>query len=195
MPFTLLPTLISAFQSQRACHGGPRPSASTLGPATDCQEGSPEEDGSPPLGSAFPAQEDWRAGLTIVQPETVIRWHREGFRLHWRWKCRPWRPGRPKVSEEIRDLIRQMLEANVTWGAPRIHGELLKLGIDIGQQSVLNYGLDTAGHHRGVGGSFCGTTLRTSSRSTSSRSRERASACSSSFWCQATIGGGCSTSM
>jgi putative transposase len=80
----------------------------------------------------------WREALTIVQPETVIRWHREGFRLYWRWKSRG-RPGRSKVPKEIRDLIRRMSEANPTWGAPRIHGELLKLGIEIGQASVSNY--------------------------------------------------------
>jgi putative transposase len=82
---------------------------------------------------------DWREALTIVQPETVIRWHREGFRLYWRWKSRGRRRGRPRISKEIRDLIRQMSEANPLWGAPRIHGELLKLGIDIGQASVSNY--------------------------------------------------------
>jgi putative transposase len=81
----------------------------------------------------------WRGSLTIVQPETVIRWHREGFRLYWRWKSRPKRPGRPKVPREVRDLIGQMSEANPRWGAPRIHGELLKLGIEIGQATVSKY--------------------------------------------------------
>jgi putative transposase len=81
----------------------------------------------------------WRESLAIVQPETVIRWHREGFRLYWRWKSRPKRPGRPKVPREIRDLIGQMSEANPLWGAPRIHGELLKLGIEIGQATVSKY--------------------------------------------------------
>jgi hypothetical protein len=73
--------------------------------------------------------------LVIVKPETVIRWHRAGFRLFWRWKSRH-RGGRPKVPLEIRQLIRAMSLANPLWGAPRIHGELLKLGIDIGQTSV-----------------------------------------------------------
>jgi hypothetical protein len=76
--------------------------------------------------------------LAIVTPETVIRWHRAGFRLFWRWKSRP-RSSRPKVALEIRQLIRDMSLANPLWGAPRIHGELLKLGIDIGQTSVANY--------------------------------------------------------
>ena len=76
--------------------------------------------------------------LAIVRPETVIRWHRAGFRSYWHWKSRH-RCGRPTVSLEIRQLIRQMSIANPLWGAPRIHGELLKLGIDIGQTSVAKY--------------------------------------------------------
>jgi hypothetical protein len=76
--------------------------------------------------------------LVIVKPETVIRWHRAGFRLFWRWKSRT-RGGRPMVPLEIRRLIRDMSLANPLWGAPRIHGELLKLGIDIGQTSVAKY--------------------------------------------------------
>jgi transposase InsO family protein len=76
--------------------------------------------------------------LKIVEPETVIRWHRSGFRLFWRWKSRS-RRGRPQVPLEIRQLIREMSLANPLWGAPRIHGELLKLGIDVGQTSVAKY--------------------------------------------------------
>jgi hypothetical protein len=76
--------------------------------------------------------------LVIVKPETVIRWHRAGFRLFWRWKSRC-RGGRPKVALEVRQLIRAMSLANPPWGAPRIHGELLKLGIDVGQTSVAKY--------------------------------------------------------
>ncbi len=76
--------------------------------------------------------------LAIVRPETVIRWHRAGFRFLWRWKSRP-RIGRPKVTLEVRQLIRDMSLANPLWGAPRIHGELLKLGIVIGQTSVAKY--------------------------------------------------------
>src|SRR6202049_4428598 len=76
--------------------------------------------------------------LTIVKPETVVRWHRAGFRSYWRWKSRP-RSGRPAVAVEIRRLIREISIANPLWGAPRIHGELLKLGIDIGQTSVAKY--------------------------------------------------------
>jgi hypothetical protein len=76
--------------------------------------------------------------LTLVKPETVVRWHRAGFRSYWRWKSRP-RSGRPTVPAEIRRLIREMSIANPLWGAPRIHGELLKLGIEIGQTSVAKY--------------------------------------------------------
>ena len=76
--------------------------------------------------------------LVIVQSGTVIRWHRAGFRWFWRWKSRS-RGGRPKVPLEIRQLIRTMSLANPLWGAPRIHGELLKLGIDVGQTSVAKY--------------------------------------------------------
>src|SRR3984893_3694125 len=66
--------------------------------------------------------------LKIVKPETVLRWHRAGFRAYWRWKSRP-RGGRPSTPAEIRDLIREMSIANPLWGAPRIHGELVKIGI------------------------------------------------------------------
>ena len=76
--------------------------------------------------------------LAIVRPDTVIRWHRAGFRLYWRWRSRR-RCGRPTVSLEIRRLIREMSIVNPLWGAPRIHGELLKLGIEIGQTSVAKY--------------------------------------------------------
>jgi transposase InsO family protein len=76
--------------------------------------------------------------LTILKPETVIRWHRSGVRAYWRWKSRP-RGGRPATPADVRLLIRQMSIANPLWGAPRIHGELLKLGIDVGQTTVAKY--------------------------------------------------------
>ena len=72
--------------------------------------------------------------MVLVKPATVVQWHRKGFRLYWRWRSR--RPGRPRISTEIRDLIRRMSKANPLWGAPRIHGELLKLGIKISQATV-----------------------------------------------------------
>ena len=76
--------------------------------------------------------------LAIAQLETVIRWHRAGFRGYWRRKSRP-RGGRPKTPLEIPQLIREMSLANPLWGAPRLHGELLKLGIYVGQTSVAKY--------------------------------------------------------
>jgi hypothetical protein len=79
-----------------------------------------------------------RDALAIVKPETVVKWHRAGFRLYWRWKSKA-RGGRPTVPLEIRKLIREMSIANPLWGAPRIHGELRKLGVDIGQTSVAKY--------------------------------------------------------
>ena len=74
---------------------------------------------------------DWRSALLIVKPETVIAWHRKGFRMFWTWKIRHGQPGRPSVSRETRELIRKLSRENPLLGAPRIHGELLELGIDI----------------------------------------------------------------
>src|SRR6202051_2779226 len=76
--------------------------------------------------------------VTIVQPETLVRWHRAGFRRHWRWKSRS-RGGRPQIDLELRTLIRQMSMENLLWGAPRIHGELLKLGFSVAQSTVATY--------------------------------------------------------
>lgn len=79
----------------------------------------------------------WRDALHIVKPETVIRWHREGFRRHWTKKCR--KKGRPELEPKIRLLITRMSQANPLWGAPRIHGELLKLGISVSETTVSKY--------------------------------------------------------
>src|ERR1700733_9784174 len=76
--------------------------------------------------------------LTIMRPETLVRWHRAGFRRYWRWKSRR-RGGRPPVETELRALIRRMSIENPLWGAPRIHGELLKLGFEVAQSSVAKY--------------------------------------------------------
>jgi hypothetical protein len=81
----------------------------------------------------------WRSALAIFKPETVIRWHRTGFRLYGRWKSRGLRLGRPQVPPEVQDLIRKMSLANPLWGAPRIHGELLKLGIPLSPAIVAKY--------------------------------------------------------
>jgi len=76
--------------------------------------------------------------LTIIRPETLIRWHRSGFRRYWRWKSRSL-GGRPQIEAGLRALIRQMSMENPLWGAPRIHGELLKLGFEVAQSSVAKY--------------------------------------------------------
>jgi transposase InsO family protein len=76
--------------------------------------------------------------MTIIQPETLVRWHRAGFRRHWRWKSRS-RGGRPQIDLELRTLIRQMSMENLLWGAPRIHGELLKLGFSVAQSTIATY--------------------------------------------------------
>jgi len=80
----------------------------------------------------------WRDVLVIVQPETVIGWHRAGFRLYWRWRSRPG-CGRPRIPAEIVGLIRRLAEENPAWGAPRIHGELQKLGFQLSERSVARY--------------------------------------------------------
>src|SRR5204862_1749970 len=79
---------------------------------------------------------DWRSALAIVKPETVLAWHRAGFRLFWTWKVRHGQPGRPIISREIRALGRRMCQGNPGWRAPRLHRGLLKLGIDVGENSV-----------------------------------------------------------
>lgn len=80
----------------------------------------------------------WREVLVIVQPDTVIGWHRAGFRLYWRWRSQP-RGGRPRITEEIRVLIRRLAQENRDWGAPKIHGELQKLGFVVSERTVARY--------------------------------------------------------
>jgi len=81
----------------------------------------------------------WKVPLRIFQPDTVIRWHRAGFRRFWKWRSRPRRVGRQAIAPDTINLIRQMSGANPLWGAPRIHGELLKLGITLAQRTVAKY--------------------------------------------------------
>jgi hypothetical protein len=76
--------------------------------------------------------------IAIIRPETLVRWHRAGFRRYWRWKSRSF-GGRPQIETDVRALIRRMSIENPLWGAPRIHGELLKLGIEVAQSSVAKY--------------------------------------------------------
>jgi hypothetical protein len=83
--------------------------------------------------------------FTIIRPETLVRWHRAGFRKYWRWKSRS-RGGRPLVESDLRALIRQMSLENPLWGAPRIHGELLKLGFEVAQSSIAKYMVKRRGH-------------------------------------------------
>ena len=82
--------------------------------------------------------------LTIIRPETLVRWHRAGFRCYWRWKSRA-PGGRPQIEAELPALIRRMSIDNPLWGAPRIHGELLKLDIEVAQSSVAKYTIKRAG--------------------------------------------------
>jgi hypothetical protein len=124
--------------------------------------------------------------LAIIRPETVIRWHRAGFRSFWRWKSRR-RGGRPRVPLEIRRVIRDMSLANALWGAPRIHGELLKLGIDVGQTSVAKYmARGGEGRHR-AGGPFFAITLTASLRWICSSCRHFLAGCCTAFWFCGTI--------
>ena len=80
---------------------------------------------------------DWRRSLLVVTPETVVRWHRAGFRLYWSWISKVRKQiGRKKLSTEVRELIFRMVAENSTWGAPRIHGELLMLGFDVSERTI-----------------------------------------------------------
>jgi len=100
--------------------------------------------------------------IIIVQPETVIRWHRRGFRAYWRWKSRHV-GGRPRIDCEMRALIRRMSRENPLWGAPRIHGELLMLGIEVAESTVGRYSagiwFGAADHRPKVGRLSCAITL------------------------------------
>jgi hypothetical protein len=81
----------------------------------------------------------WSRVLVIVKPETVVAWHLAGFRLFWRLRSRPKSPGRPMIDAEVRALIRKMVNENLSWGAPRIRGELLKFGFDVSEHTVSRY--------------------------------------------------------
>jgi len=118
--------------------------------------------------------------LAIVKPDTIVRWHRAGFRSYWRWKSRP-RGGRPTMPLEIRQLIGEMSIANPLWGAPRIHGELLKLGIDIGQTSVAKYMAKRRGPPSQVGKHFSTIMQTASRRSICSSFRQSRFVCSTAY--------------
>src|ERR1700682_5168648 len=98
--------------------------------------------------------------LTIIRSETLVRWHRAGFRCYWRWKARPL-GGRPQIDTELRALILWMSVENPLWGAPRIHGELLRLGFEVAQSSVAKYRSNGGGRPARDGGPSCITTRPT----------------------------------
>jgi putative transposase len=138
-----------------------------------------------------------RSALVIVKPETVIAWHRKGFRLFWTWKVRHGKtgwPGRPAFSCEVRQLIRTMSRASPLWGAPRIHGELLKLGIEVGETSVGKYRSVIANHRPKRGAPFWRTTSANLSPSISLRCRLSASRYCTYSWCWPMNGGAFCTS-
>jgi hypothetical protein len=90
----------------------------------------------------------WTDALIIVKPDTVIRWHRAGFRLYWRFRSRVKKQvGRPRTGQEIRNLIQRMAAENPSWGTPRIHGELLKLGVTVSERTVSRYLQDQPRDH------------------------------------------------
>jgi hypothetical protein len=115
--------------------------------------------------------------MVLVKSGTVVQWHRQGFRLFWRWRSKS---GRPSVDRESRALIRQMSGSNPLWGAPRIHGELLKLGIDVSQATVAKYMVRRRGAPSQPGAVFCAIRSRASLRLTCLSWRPRRSGFSTS---------------
>ena len=120
---------------------------------------------------------DWQPSSIIIKPATVIGWHRKGFRLFWTWKIQRGKPGRPAVPADVRSLIRTMSRDNPLWGAPRIHGELLKLGIAVGEIGVGHTGTSPrpiGGHGAGycdAGSRRPASSLRAPRRVTTSSAR------------------------
>jgi putative transposase len=104
--------------------------------------------------------------MVLVKPTTVLQWHRRGFRFVWRWQSGARRPGRPRLASDVRSLIRQMSRANPLWGAPRIHGELLKIGIEVSQATVGRYMTWRPKDPPPPGAASCKTTRQTSPQST-----------------------------
>ena len=128
--------------------------------------------------------------ITVVRPETVLRWHRIGFAAYSRWKSRS-PGGRPRIAKEVRDLIRRMSLENPLWGAPKIHGELLKLGIQVAQSTVRpTWCHGEIGHCR-PGRPSCATTWKGSRQSISLWCRRLRFNIYSHFWFSGSIGGSC----
>ena len=95
----------------------------------------------------------------VVEPATILRWHRAGFKTYWRWKSRK-RAGRPRIDRELRDLIRRMNQENPLWGAPRIYGELLKLGFELAESTVSKFMIRRRRPPSRAGGRSCATMRR-----------------------------------
>jgi putative transposase len=123
---------------------------------------------------------DWRSSLLILKPETVICWHRKSFRMFRTWKVRRGQPGRPTVPKEVRKLIRKLSRENPLWGAPRIHGELVELGIDVGERSVGKYMPPHRNPPSQTSRTFLESQLHSTSRWTSLLCRQFVSACTCS---------------
>ena len=130
-------SLIRSENPRDAAAGECCTSASDQRPPTFREQAPATADSRPsPVGLALPRLGGLAFVVVIVKPETVVAWHRKMFRLLWRWKIRRGKTGRPAVPHDVRHLIRRMSKQNPGWGAPRIHGELLKLGIEIGETSA-----------------------------------------------------------
>jgi Homeodomain-like domain len=125
---------------------------------------------------------NWRQAVQIVTPATVVRWHRRAFTAYRGWNSRPRRVGRPALAPDLRALIRQMRQASPLWGAPRIHGELLKLGIVVSQATVAKYLGRQAGPRPSRGAPSSPITSPSSPRSTSSPSPPSRSASCLCSW-------------
>lgn len=134
----------------------------------------------------------WRDTLAIVQPATVIRWHRLGFRLFWRWRSRP--TGRPSTKADTRTLIRRIASESPGWGAPRIHGELLKLGIAVAQSTIAKYMQRRNKPPSPTWRTFLQNHMSCAAGIASLRSRRPPSASSTASWSSATDGAASSTS-
>ena len=134
--------------------------------------------------------------VVIVKPETVVRWHRLGFRAFWSWKSRPRGPGRPSVPSDIKNLIKRISRDNVLWGAPRIHGELLKLGIEISQAAVSKYMIHRSKPPSPTGAPSCETIWNAWHRLTSSSCQPRRSgSCSCSLSCSISAAASCTSAL
>jgi len=116
----------------------PGPAAAAHGAQTQPSPAQIGAAGSDLLDCPPPLLVRWTEALIIVKPETVVSWHRAGFRLYWRWRSRP-SGGRAKIAEQVRVLIRRLTEENPDWGAPKIHGELQKLGLVVSERTVARY--------------------------------------------------------